>query len=138
VLRKSRSVQVIIVLVTLTLILLHIHCLPADCEDPFFTVRTTKQFHLDYQYIHKAQNVCVMTQGGGDVNKGPDAVILVLTMSKNVAERTAIRDTYGSVARGKAWPGTARQEEHSDPHNRRTGTARVVFLMGQTKDVLHK
>nr|KAG5687628.1 hypothetical protein BaRGS_020029 [Batillaria attramentaria] len=80
----------------------------------------------------------VTRKDGSDENAGPDVVIMVLTMSKNMAARQAIRDTYGSVARGKAWPGTARQEEHSDPRNSRTGTARVVFLMGQTKDVLYK
>nr|KAG5687630.1 hypothetical protein BaRGS_020031 [Batillaria attramentaria] len=134
---KNKVVHVIVLLLAVFYALVHIYCLPADCEDAFFIPRTSKQYELHYDYVYDAGKLCKET-AGSDVYTRPDVVIMVLTTSQNVAQRQAIRDTYGSVARGKAWPGTARQEEHSDPRNRRTGTARVVFLMGQTKDVLYK
>lgn len=110
---------------------------PPSCQDDFFKPRKERQLSLEYGYVHDASRLCSLTGMGSDVNAGPDVVIMVLTMSRNVAERRAIRDTYGSVGRGHAWPEASRQEGDRTP-DRQAGTARVVFLMGQTKDAEFK
>ncbi|KAK7475458.1 hypothetical protein BaRGS_00033277 [Batillaria attramentaria] len=129
--------KLVLILLGLPLLVLYVFQ-PPSCDEEFFTPRKETQLSLDYDYVHDAKGLCGGTSNGYDVYTGPDVVILVMTMSKNKAQRQAIRDTYGTVSRGEAWPGTARQGEDGDPTDRQTGTARVVFLMGQTKDVLYK
>ncbi|XP_035825845.1 uncharacterized protein LOC101847876 [Aplysia californica] len=77
-----------------------------------FTPRKTKQWQLDSSYYLVAGRTCAD-------DASPLVVVTVLTLHKHAAQRQAIRDTWGSLAKGKAWP-----------NQRIYGTVRLVFLLG--------
>ena len=120
----------------------------------FFRPRRTRQLVLNHSYVLDARHACRMPQSS---TQGPDLVILICTTADRREQRDAIRETYGSLARGEAWPGYGREtadrsgvndlvaaggrekaEEsvREEGRRRKSGdapTLRLVFLLGQAK-----
>ena len=71
----------------------------------FFHPRPTQQLLLNHSYVLNARHACRMPHRRA---AGPDLLILVLTTASHRQQRDAIRETYGSLARDKPWPGLAR------------------------------
>lgn len=87
--------------------------LPDDWPQ-FFLPRSQPQFSLHrFPYRHEASGTC---------NTSLDLLVLVLSAPSHRQRRQAIRDTWGGVARGRAWPGRREGPE---------GRVRLVFLLGE-------
>ena len=105
----------------------------------FYQPRRTKQLILNHRYVMDARHVCRMPHGS---TQGPDLVILVVSTAERREHRDAIRETYGSFAHGKAWPGYDRETADTSGEKTMEGRPResagaptlcLVFLLGQAK-----
>ncbi|XP_050403934.1 beta-1,3-galactosyltransferase 5 isoform X2 [Patella vulgata] len=69
---------------------------------------------LDFNFSLNSPDAC-------HLGSKPTVVIMVLTQHEHLLERTAIRETWGSVAKNKPWPG-----------RRLHGEVRMIFLLGKS------
>ncbi|KAK6195351.1 hypothetical protein SNE40_000801 [Patella caerulea] len=69
---------------------------------------------LDFNFSINSPDAC-------HLGSKPTIVIMVLTQHEHLLERTAIRETWGSVAKNKPWPG-----------RRLHGEVRMIFLLGKS------
>ncbi|XP_067654580.1 beta-1,3-galactosyltransferase 5-like isoform X1 [Haliotis asinina] len=79
--------------------------------EDYFVPSSTEKLFLDYEFLINS-DVC-------SNSKGPFLLVMVLSIPGMTSQRNAIRDTWGSVARGGIWP---RFKERVD--------VRMVFLFG--------
>ncbi|XP_046329759.2 beta-1,3-galactosyltransferase 5-like [Haliotis rufescens] len=79
--------------------------------EDYFLPSSTEKIFLEYDFLINS-DVC-------SKSKGPFLLVMVLSTPEMTSQRDAIRDTWGSIARGGVWPGF---KERMD--------VRMVFLFG--------
>ncbi|XP_067664977.1 beta-1,3-galactosyltransferase 5-like [Haliotis asinina] len=84
-----------------------------------FVPREKKITPLNFKFMIPGESVCSGVEG-------PTLLVMVMSLPDNVAQRQAIRDTWGRIASGHSWPGETIN-----------GTMKVVFLFGNTGNKKH-